>query len=282
MSRPRLLDLFCCAGGAGMGYHRAGFDVVGVDIRPQPDYPFVFVQADAIEFVRGAGAGFDAIHASPPCQRYSELTPATARASHPDLIAPTQQALRVAGVPYVIENVDGARHLLGPSLMLCGTMFGLPVWRHRWFEMPWWKSAVAPTECRHRGRPVVVSGRKRGCKDATPDEMRAALGTPWIRRRSDVREAIPPAYTEYIGKPLVRPHRRQRGARRMTLCTELNHEYDGSGLTSSGKYELCRCGGMYRRVTNPPAPLPQQQTHDPITPNSARRGSEKPEGTPRG
>ena len=131
MTRPRLLDLFCGAGGAAMGYHRAGFDVVGVDINPQPHYPFAFHQADALEYPL---AGFDAIHASPPCQRFSTMTQRWARSSsRPGPDEPTRSRLRESMLPYVIENVAGAP-LVGP-IRLCGSSFGLPVRRHRLFEM---------------------------------------------------------------------------------------------------------------------------------------------------
>ena len=142
MTRPRLLDLFCGAGGAAMGYHRAGFDVVGVDNRPQPHYPFEFHQGDALvaldELTRGMpkgllGVPFDAVHASPPCQRYSAAAEIhDSSEQHPDLIEPTRHLLQAIGRPYVIENVE--RSPLSTSLMLCGSMFDLGVRRHRWFE----------------------------------------------------------------------------------------------------------------------------------------------------
>lgn len=109
MSRPRLLDLFCGAGGAAMGYHRAGFDVVGVDIKPQKHYPFEFHQGDALEYVAAHGHEYDVIHASPPCQGYSEETPLEYRGNHPRMIGAVRDALQKIGKPYIIENVDGAR-----------------------------------------------------------------------------------------------------------------------------------------------------------------------------
>ena len=125
MSAPRLLDLFCSAGGAAMGYHRAGFDVTGVDINPQPRYPFAFVQGDALEYVAAHGHEYDAIHASPPCQRYSKATivHAGVRETHPDLVAPARELLVASGAEWIIENVVGAP-LIAPA-RLCGTMFGL-------------------------------------------------------------------------------------------------------------------------------------------------------------
>ena len=125
MTRPRLLDLFSGAGGAAMGYHEAGFDVVGVDIDPQPRYPFEFHQADALTFPLD---GYDAIHASPPCQAYTQL----GKGEHPRLIEPIRVRLQSAGVPYVIENVVGAP--LRNPVKLCGSTFGLHVKRHRLFE----------------------------------------------------------------------------------------------------------------------------------------------------
>jgi DNA (cytosine-5)-methyltransferase 1 len=135
MSRPKLLDLFCGAGGCSVGYARAGFDVVGVDNMPHPDYPFPMFVADAIEFIEDGwieAGNFDAVHASPPCPRYSVATPSAARDKHPDLVAPVRELLRATGLPYVIENVPGAP--LDTPILLCGSMFDLGVRRHRLFE----------------------------------------------------------------------------------------------------------------------------------------------------
>ena len=132
--KPRLLDLFCGAGGAGMGYHRAGFDVVGVDLNPQPRYPFEFHQADALDYAREHGREFDAIHASPPCQAYS-LASRQWRIrgrKYPVLIAKTRELLNAMAKPFVIENVPGAP-LINPTV-LYGTMFGLMTMRPRLFE----------------------------------------------------------------------------------------------------------------------------------------------------
>lgn len=205
MSRPRLLDLYCGAGGAGMGYHRAGFDVVGVDIRPQKNYPFEFIQADALEYCRAHGHEFDAIHASPPCQAYSECTPLDARAGHPDLIAPTRAALMATGLPYAIENVEGARRRMLNPVLLCGTMFGLNVWRHRYFEMSP-ATIMSPMACSHGQfpRPVLLTGSAKGRVSGsfTVATMRAAAGLDWMTR-DGIDQAIPPAYTEWIGKTLM-------------------------------------------------------------------------------
>ena len=231
MSRPRLLDLFCGAGGAAMGYHRAGFEVVGVDIAPQKRYPFRFVQADALAYVREHGHEFDAIHASPPCQRYSALRSRHGDRDYPDLVAPTRDALNAAGLPWVIENVPGAP-LLSPML-LCGTMFGLvtesgELWRHRLFETSW-PCAVLTPPCHHTARPircygggglysrnppprrvVGISGhtggrelRRAGCTPRSGiEERRAVMGIAWMTR-DELSQAIPPAYTEFIGRFLL-------------------------------------------------------------------------------
>jgi DNA (cytosine-5)-methyltransferase 1 len=214
--RPRLLDLFCGAGGAAMGYSRAGFDVVGVDIAPQPRYPFEFHQADALTFPL---EGFDAIHASPPCQAYSVLTArwgAGRVASHPALIAPMRERLEAAGVPWVIENVETARAELRSPILLCGTSFGLgagrrELRRHRLFEMR--DPPLLIPNCAHRLRPqtiTVVGGAggksRRDTRDGQPFASTAdrllAMDTPWMIGR-EVVEAIPPAYTEWIGTRLL-------------------------------------------------------------------------------
>lgn len=208
----RLLDLFCCEGGAAVGYHRAGFDVVGVDIEPQPNYPFPMVVADALDPPFDL-ADFDAIHASPPCQGYSTITPDPDR--HPRLIGPVREMLRASGRPYVIENVEGARRHLIEPLKLCGSSFGLPVRRHRYFES---NVFLWSMPCRHpdQGRPVGVygdhpqddfeylrpDGTRRGAKANSVDHAREAMGMPWASWNG-CREAIPPAYTEWIGAQLV-------------------------------------------------------------------------------
>jgi len=211
MSKFRLLDLFCCAGGAAMGYHRAGFEVVGVDIKPQPHYPFEFHHADALEYLAAHGAEFDAIHASCPCQRHSSMTARWGRQEeHPNLIAPTRRALVALGKPYVMENVVGAP--LYNAVMLCGSMFGLRSgdWyleRHRLFEsnvLLW-----VERDCRHKGRAIPVYGHAGGqskrdrIKFPSTEAWREAMGIDWMTG-PELAEAIPPAFTEYIGKQLIR------------------------------------------------------------------------------
>lgn len=204
--RPLLLDLFSGAGGAAMGYHRAGFDVVGVDIAFQPHYPFEFHQADALTFPLD---GFDVIHASPPCQAYSRMNHVHKR-EHPELIEPTRVLLRSAGLPHVIENVEGAP--LENPITLCGTSFGLGVIRHRLFESSVRLTAppcdthrpgmYAPTGHgdpnwrKHRDHPHLRGkGYTQRCRDA--------MGIDWRMNRDEMAESIPPAYTEWIGKQLM-------------------------------------------------------------------------------
>ena len=205
MARPRLLDLFCCAGGAAAGYANAGFEVVGVDIEDQPDYPYEFHRADALTFPLD---GFDAIHASPPCQGYSTKTMDKDR--HPKLIAPIRERLARAGVPYVIENVDGAKHELRNPFRLCGSSFGLRVRRHRWFESNVmvlappcdhaWQDADKRFDLYDHGRwfksGVVHVFGTGGGKGA--EHWAEAMGIDWTDR-AHMAEAIPPAYTEFIG-----------------------------------------------------------------------------------
>lgn len=200
MKKPKLLDLFCGAGGASMGYYRAGFEVVGVDIVPQPNYPFEFYQADALEFPLD---GFDAYHASPPCQAYSRLTEKRFRLNHPDLIDSVREKLNYRKL-FVIENVPDAKNKLLHPIMLCGTMFGLKVYRHRYFEIfPEIFDLQVP--CNHHKNPVLISGttrRKSGRIENCINEKRQAIGIDWMTGK-ELDQAIPPAYTEYIGKYLI-------------------------------------------------------------------------------
>lgn len=197
MSKPRLLDLFCGAGGAGMGYHRAGFEVVGVDNRPQKNYPFEFHQADALEYAREHGHEFDAIHASPPCQKYSMAQRIYQNSEkYPDLVDDTRELLDALGRPYVIENVPGAP--LRVDLRLCGTMFGLRIIRHRHFESTVEMPLLVPACCH---RDVYDPWHREGVDQRV--QLALAMGIDWGMTRPEVREAIPPAYTEFIGEQLL-------------------------------------------------------------------------------
>jgi hypothetical protein len=203
--KPRLLDLFCGAGGAAMGYHRAGFDVVGVDIAPQPRYPFPFIQGDALDFTDNPSWWqFDAIHASPPCQHYANVTRWNGNQdNHPDLIARTRELLEQTGLPYVIENVRTDQ--LRADFMLCGTALGHPFRRHRHFETNW-SGTTLNHPCQHRRSDYSFD---HGSKQ--PESVyRDALGCQWMTVQES-REAIPPAYTEHIGEQLL-AHIRQVAA----------------------------------------------------------------------
>lgn len=200
----KLLDLFSGAGGAAMGYSRAGFDVTGVDIAPQPRYPFDFIQADALEYVAEYGHLYDAIHASPPCQAYSTLSSLHKGREYPDLYAVTRSALIAAETPWVIENVIGAPYRAG--IILCGSMFGLRVRRHRNFES---SLLMFPPACNHReqGTPLGIYGHGGGGQDARgwkakPSEFGELMDMPWAKPR-EIVQAIPPAYAEYIGTQLA-------------------------------------------------------------------------------
>lgn len=223
---PVLLDLFCGAGGAGMGYHRAGFDVVGVDIKPQPRYPFGFVQADALDVLAnlsgnssryGLALGmFDAIHASPPCQAFTAYRRTGRVGAYPDLIPQTRALLRQADLPYGIESVEGAP-LENPT-RLCGSTFGLDVRRHRLFETSFPLASPGCDHGRHTpnrfpsGRSKQRTGSSRGLVRATVevgtwdiplDVQRQAMGIDWMTLK-ELSEAIPPAYTEHVGRFLMR------------------------------------------------------------------------------
>lgn len=214
--RPRLLDLFSGAGGAAMGYYQSGFDVVGIDISPQPRYPFEFIQTDImseIDLVTLA-TGFDAIHASPPCQRYSTMTKKWGRSDdHPDLIPSIREMLQHISLPYVIENVPGAP-LISP-LLLCGSMFNLRVRRHRHFEIGNVRESIVQPPCDHKsqGRVVGVYGNPGGSSTrdgitfATTSGWREAMKIDWMTAK-EMKEAIPPAYTRYIGTALRDQFRR--------------------------------------------------------------------------
>lgn len=236
--RPKLLDLFSGAGGAAMGYYRAGFDVIGVDLKPQPHYPFEFIQADALDYVATNGWRYDAIHASPPCQVHSTITPN--KSKHLDLIPVTRYWLETLGLPYIIENVGGARKALRNPFMLCGSQFNLKVYRHRLFESN--VMVLVPHHQPHRDkgcnaghtiskngfisiagnfetmrqwneeskRPHVynkIAYEKRfimlvGHWTCALDYAKFAMGVDWMNK-TEITQAIPPAYTEWIGRQLI-------------------------------------------------------------------------------
>jgi DNA (cytosine-5)-methyltransferase 1 len=210
----RLLDLFCGAGGAGVGYAQAGFDVVGIDIKHQANYPLAFIQADVLNLDPAFIASFDAIHASPPCQSYSDLAKRNGNADEwPRLVEPVREMLQKTGRPYVIENVEGAP--LQAPVVLCGTMFpGLRVLRHRLFEANF-KIAVPP----HGKHPKVHTFDKRKSHFGKTDEWkdfvqvtgggnctlaaaRDAMGIHWMTK-NEINESIPPIYTRHIGLQLM-------------------------------------------------------------------------------
>jgi len=206
--KPRLLDLFCGAGGASMGYHRAGFEVEGVDNKPQPHYPFKFYQIDALEFPL---EGYDAYHASPPCQGYSINIKHLSNEA-PMLIDAVRELFNTKSL-WIIENVPGAPIPDNPTLdgdyglMLCGTMFGLrKVWRHRlfWTSIP---ISRPPKDCAHIETPLnpyrTESRKREGIQFGSMMAYAKAMGIDWMKGR-EIGEAIPPVYTEYIGKYLVK------------------------------------------------------------------------------
>lgn len=201
----RILDLFCKAGGAAMGYHRIfqEAEIVGVDIEPQPHYPFNFIQADAFEYLQAHGHEFDFIHASPKCQRNSTMTKGLWKdrlEQHPDQITPLRPLLKATGKPWTMENVVGAP--LNVTVMLCGSMFGLGVRRHRIFEANF---MIPQPVCNHRaqGRVVQVNGHSggRSVRDGITfggvDTWKAAMDIDWMTGE-ELAQAVPPAYTAYI------------------------------------------------------------------------------------
>jgi len=220
LKKPRLLDLFCGAGGASKGYHDAGFEVVGVDINNQRNYPYEFHKADAMTFPLD---GFDFIHASPPCQAYS-ITKHTHGKEHPDLLAPTRQRLQESGLPYVIENVIGAP--MPGSVILCGAYFGLTATdtdgsklvlkRHRQFESnvqlkkypcfcAAYKSAGykvggvygGGSTDRHHAEHV-----RHGGYTPAKSVREELMGIDWMSMAA-LNQSIPPIYTKFIGIQLL-------------------------------------------------------------------------------
>ncbi|WP_433891771.1 DNA methylase [Streptomyces sp. CA-111067] len=222
MTRSLVLDLFCCAGGAGTGYHRAGFDVHGVDIADRPNYPYPMHRGDALEHLArlittGEIRRYAMVHASPPCQAKCTLTVGTNASrgwggAHVDLVAPTRELLLQTGLPYVLEQPNG-RAKIRKDLTLCGEMFGLAVIRHRNFELGGWTTA-RPAHLTHRGRvsgwrhgqkhtgPYVAAYGNGGGKPSVP-ELQRAMGITWTDVREELTEAIPPAYSQWIGEAFL-------------------------------------------------------------------------------
>lgn len=245
-ARPRILDLFCGAGGAARGYHAAGWDVTGVDIEPQPNYPHTFLQRDAIAFLKALLDGrsfqfvggdyyrledFAAIHASPPCSFYTELQSVVdTRGDHEELITPLRELLEATGLLYVIENVPGAHHWMRNPVRLCGSAFELgahvddgefyELRRHRLFETNF--GMLAPGCWHRRGKTIGLYGdHARFERRYTGPESQAnsvdslrygseAMGIDWMTW-DELKDAIPPAYTELIGHQLL-AHLRARAA----------------------------------------------------------------------
>lgn len=218
----KLLDLFCGAGGCAVGYARAGFtEIVGVDIAPQPRYPFAFVQADAMEYMRTHWQEFDAIHASPPCQDYS-ITKQGAKGrvlaagkhyeDRPRLILPLREFLASIDRPWIIENVPGSEAEMGHAVTLCGLMFGLKLFRHRHFASN--VRLIAPPHPSHKGHLIGVGGmvcmvaRGNTNRGRIPADHRnkaawvAASGIDWMTY-AEMAQAIPPAYTEFLGRQML-------------------------------------------------------------------------------
>lgn len=206
----RILDLFCGAGGTAMGYHRAGFEVVGVDLTPQPNYPLMFVQGDALEFLARNWRHFDAFHASPPCQSYSPLRALAPHKSYPDLIDATRAALIATARPFVMENVMTAPLDAQRSIRLCGGMFGLRTYRHRRFESGGGLVLTPHPHPAHVARTATKRRRElwnQGWHVSITGDVGTycaveAMGIDWMNG-NELCEAIPPAYAEFVGTQIV-------------------------------------------------------------------------------
>ena len=208
-SKPICLDLYCGAGGCSVGYDRAGFHVIGVDIKEQPNYPFTFIQSDALEF--DIPDWVDFVHASPECQRFSVTRHIGTMNidNYGDDIEPIRAKLKATGKPYVIENVPGAP--LDNPIVLHGTMFGLKVVRKRLFESNVF--LMAPDQPIGKTFTNAASGYSSFANGAThisvagknfnPHDARKAMGIDWMSTRKELALSIPPAYTHYIGDQII-------------------------------------------------------------------------------
>lgn len=218
MRKPKLLDLFCGVGGAGEGYQQAGFDVTGVDHIQQPNNPHNFIQGDAMEFLKRHGKEFDIVHGSPPCQKYSISTVQFRNKGYeyPDHVGELREILLKLKIPYIIENVPLAP--IRPDIKLRGYMFGLDLIRERWFELGnglfMLQAPIYPTKKTVKeGDFVGVFGngclKNTGCKDYKNSKgsilknWRHAMGMPWAKTYRELSNAIPPAYTKYIGEAII-------------------------------------------------------------------------------
>jgi len=205
MRKFKCLDLFCGGGGASMGLAQAGFEIEGVDIMPQRDYPFRFHQADAMTFPLD---GYDIYWASPPCQAYSSATPKAYKHLHPQLISQVRERLVITGKVFIIENVSGARFQLSSPVKLCGSMFGLPIQRHRYFEIGNCEAFFLTGPCQHIRNPILVTGQgskiiagKRRKEDSA-NVKKTAMQVDWLPE-SSLTQAIPPAYSKFLGEQIL-------------------------------------------------------------------------------
>ena len=206
MTKPKLLDLYCCEGGASMGYYKAGFEVTGVDIHPQPNYPFNFILADALTVDL---SGYDCFHASPPCYKNTwsarRWIKGEVAYDKEDRVAETRSLLALTNKPFVIENTPGAE--MSNYIRLKGTMFGIKVLRERWFELHGFEilllpSPVLPKKPIASGEYVTVAGHGGDSKDCRLSTWRSAMGNEWMSKKG-LTQSLPWVYTEFIGKHLL-------------------------------------------------------------------------------